>query len=215
MKIFKKRATAVLLTTFFAFSTQVNSADNFFEYTADLQPQEILPNCYVPRSARAESVIRELRELTDISHKAVSLKGCSFLFSDDSKGILFDIDTARRFSDSLPAWVEILDLSENRFPSDLLISMSSLLERDTFKFLDVRLNAGADSLNAIQAFTRYNQGSFNKLSIVRKIIWLQEYSLDSIGVLPPTYKEAHREYFSLYRQSPPCVQEQQWSFPLV
>lgn len=206
---FRKASTFIFLTTFSLFLTHAHPA----EHENDFPPQKILQKCYVPSSTRAHYLIKELKNIPDDAYTAVSLEGCSFLFSNDEKGILFDMDIARDFSDKLPNWVEILDLSENRFPESLLICMSSLLAREKFRFLDVRLNSGADSLGAIRSFALHDPSRFNTLNILRKIIWLQENFLDCIETIPDAYKEAHREYFAIYKEPSQSDHETQWSFP--
>lgn len=176
-------------------------------------PQKRLKDAFYPQYPHAATILRELemengrRALEHApSITRVSLQGKNFLFSNPQEKILFDERVVANFAKSLPETLQVLDLSLNRFPDKLLTAIFPLLQRENFRFLDVRMNAGADSIEAIRKLSSI----CSEPVILRKIIWVQEGSLDLVSFLPPTYKKAHEKYYSEEYDSSPLPR---WTLP--
>ncbi len=174
----------------------------------DMAPK-VLKNCYYPKASRAAEV---LEELSNQSPKAarISLQGKNLLFSSPSTKAMFDPTVVHEFALALPKTLRVLDLSLNRFPAELLPSIYPLLQRPNFRFLDVRTNAGADSLEAMEQLANLHAKSRNLPAILRKVIWVQESYFEEASFLPQTYKKAHRSYYLNEYESP---EPSQWKLP--
>lgn len=126
------------------------------------------------------------------------------LFSEEKAAIFTNL-LVSRFTQ-----LTILDLSLNRLPESALYFFLPLLTSENFKYLDVHINSGADSLNAIRILAERigfdNEAGTNVLTtekqkeIFKKIIWLPEESLCSPPPIPSCYVEAHKSYYEQRRQ---------------
>ena len=167
--------------------------------------------CYVhatsftPRGIYAEDIIGEISQLSTHyvpeSITTLNLQDKPLAFA--SEQYIFDYTIAEsvinKIVEVLPN-LEVLDLSLNRLPQNALPSFLTLLSNPKFKFLDVRINSGANTLNGLQALAEtieHAQPAIsleNKCIMLQKIIWLSEDYIPRVNV-PEIYKESHRAYY--------------------
>ncbi len=156
--------------------------------------QRVLKDCYYPKSGYAAGVIQELQTQCPEAVR-VSLQGKNLLFSNQSTKALFDEAIVGEFAKNLPKTLRVLDLSINRFPAELLPAIYPLLQRPNFRFLDVRMNAGANSAEAMRKLASAHPKKHDLPHVLRKVIWVEESYLEGDLFLPTSYKEAHRKYY--------------------
>ena len=117
---------------------------------------------------------------------------------------------------ALPDSLEILDLSMNRLPVETLATFSELLIRDSFHFLDVRANSGADTTEALHQLSELLLKKKiitqkDLAPILAKVIWAPRDHLDALkelGLLKERYYKAHQDYDQLFREVPA-----EWELP--
>lgn len=159
---------------------------------------------FTPRGEYAEGITEELSSVhTRFNPESITklnLQNKPLAFA--SKQYIFDYELADKLIDQfgiLPN-LEVLDLSLNRLPTNALPYFLPLLRKPHFKFLDVRINSGANSLEGLRELSEEIHRIVPPISIeqerliLQKIIWLSEDFLDRVNI-PEIYKESHREYF--------------------
>lgn len=141
-----------------------------------------------------------LAEMGTNRFQKINLQNKPLAFSSDGK--LFDPEKASDFVSSVLGHsgdcIKILDLSLNRLPEDSLEFFLPLLRLPQFEFIDVTVNSGADSLDALGILSEKMLPTEDKASLFEKIIWINERWLDGTGPasrLPERYKAKHRAYY--------------------
>lgn len=183
---------------------------------AESLPQPIkiqtLSRCFKPLGDYAKEVSKEISRASRPVTK-LNLQGKPFLFA--SKESIFDKKIATAFVQSLPKEIKIVDLSMNRLPQRALVTFSPLLERDVFQFLDVRMNSGANSKEALhdlyQVLSDKDLDKKTIAEILAKVIWIPSESLEyekSRGILKDRYYVAHQTYDSVF-----CKKNRTWELP--
>lgn len=159
---------------------------------------------YSPSGLYAEDVIGEISQSNtrykSEAVKTLNLQNKPLAFA--SEQYIFDYGLAGQVVGAVVQKfpnLEVLDLSLNRLPENALPSFLPLLEKESFKFLDVRINSGANSLAGLQyladSLTDNNISREMQVPILRKIIWLSEDFLERVNI-PQIYKDAHRDYYT-------------------
>ncbi len=160
---------------------------------------------FTPRGMYAEDIIKEISELgshyVPDSITTLNLQDKPLAFA--SEQYIFDYAIAEsvinKIVEVLPN-LEVLDLSLNRLSQNALPSFLILLSNPKFKFLDVRINSGANTLNGLKALAETIEHAQPAISrekeciMLQKIIWLSEDYIPRVNV-PEIYKEAHRTYY--------------------
>lgn len=161
---------------------------------------------FTPQGVYAEDIISELSQLNTRyvpeSITTLNLQDKPLAFA--SEQYVFDYAIAESVVNTiieiLPN-LEVLDLSLNRLPQNALPSFLTLLSKPKFKFLDVRINSGANTLNGLKALAETIERTQPAISheeecaMLQKIIWLSEDYIPRVNV-PEVYKEAHRAYYT-------------------
>jgi len=167
-----------------------------------------LPGCFRPAADFAKQVSEELHASSRPPTR-ISLQNKPLLFATQES--IFDSRIAHTFLEGLPGELEILDLSMNRLPAEALPAMADLLRRSAFRFLDVRINSGADSMDAIRQLAEKLSGEEDIPLILAKVIWVDLGAIESLkktGFLKERYYQAHRSYYGLFREY-----GEQWEMP--
>lgn len=174
---------------------------------------------FTPRGVYPEDIIDELSHLDTHyvpgSITTLNLQDKPLAFA--SEQYIFDYAIAEniisKIIEVLPN-LEVLDLSLNRLPQNALPSFLPLLTKPSFKFLDVRINSGANTLNGLKGLAETIERAQPAISraeecvILQKIIWLSEDYIPRVNV-PEMYKEAHREYYKRLVEALPG----EWTLP--
>lgn len=145
--------------------------------------------------------------------RLINLSNKPLLFS--SEGKLIDEQKITSFitevSDKYPK-LEILDFSLNRLTEECLPYFLPLLLKDSFKYLDISINSGADSLEGMRLLSSRMEEKgivqVDQVNIFKKIIWApKSHIIDEEGkirenvFLPKTYVDAHKDYYENKLQS--------------
>ncbi len=160
---------------------------------------------FIPRGIYAEDIINEISHLS--THyvpdriTTLNLQNKPLVFASDQ--YIFDYAIAENvittIMENLPN-LEVLDLSLNRLPQNALPSFLTLLSKPHFKFLDVRINSGANTIDGLKALAETIEqmepaiSRVEECAILRKIIWLSEDYVPHVNI-PEMYKESHRAYY--------------------
>ena len=212
----KKRCLrGILFLTFIFLNYGICFAGEFTPLLAKsgiLQPikRYVLPHCIRPSGDFAPQITEELSR-SRLCIKRLNLQNKPLLFAN--KKSIFNHKIATTFIKSLPDTLEILDLSENRFPQETLTTFSELITRGSFHFLDVRINSGADTIEALHQLNQLLlKGKLrDPAAILAKVIWVPRDHLDAlkeVGLLKERYYKAHQAYDQLFREEPT-----EWELP--
>lgn len=179
---------------------------------------------YTPMGEYSEEIISALEVLPPYikadNVSRLNLQNKPFLFASDD--YIFDYKVAKEVIDKIVKYfpnLTILDLSINRLPENALPSFLPLLEKEKFQFLDIRINAGANSLGGIYILSEAINNAQpriereQEIKIFTKIIWLSEDFMDRVQI-PEIYKNSHRQYYHLLKEGsilPTFLDD--WSLP--
>jgi hypothetical protein len=163
-----------------------------------------------PTSSYAEELMSEIGRVCTSNTKRINLQNNPLIFA--SKKQLFDQELATKLIKELGEKapnLEILDLSLNQLPENALISFAGLLKNQKFRYLDVTINRGADSMDGIKllAETLGEDGrtpAEDRVNILKKVIWLPETFLKGQiqDQIPDVYIKAHEAYYNEKRLKP-------------
>ena len=157
-----------------------------------------LENCCFPSHCTANEIMIELSCKPANKYTAVSLINCPYLFFSRSTFQMNDVECAKRFVAKLPQWVAILDVSENRFSSEVMACFLPLLQRKDFLFLNLtRGRYCCDDINPRFVFERMLSDSekVDSDEILGKIIF---QSSNGLMDLPQSVNIKHSQFYGLY-----------------
>jgi len=172
---------------------------------------------FKPKSMYVEEVVEEMGQYKlKEAEKSLNLQDKPLLFAAEDQ--LFEATEVKKLLSALERWpnLENLDLSLNRLPTEALPCFVGLLEKSNFKYLDVTVNSGADSVEGVRAVSEVLGGEKDmrrseQVPILKKIIWVQESFLETAkerGILSQAYYDAHKAYYDSKK-----ICSQDWSFP--
>lgn len=165
------------------------------------------PLSFKPKGTYSDEIADEIRTCSAPERiKRISLERKPLAFAGNSS--IFDEEEAQKVISAIQEKIqnlEILDLSQGRLPEDALSYFAELLLRPNFRYLDVRLNSGASTLDALGILSSYLGDKLEEhgrkrsetSSYLNKVIWLPEEFLSPKASLPlpPETIEAHKKYF--------------------
>lgn len=154
-----------------------------------------------PHSTYAEQLLEEVAEKATNDTHILNLQNNPLIFA--SKQRIFEPTLAKSIVEAILAkcpHIEVIDLSLNRLPEEALGAFVDLLVAEHFKYLDISVNSGANSLDAIRQLTSILGARGlpldRQIAVLKKVIWVPEAALDSMDEsLPAPYKEAHKAYY--------------------
>lgn len=154
-----------------------------------------------PHSTYAEQLLEEVAEKATNDTHIINLQNNPLIFASKQK--IFEPSLAKSIVEAILTkcpQIEIIDLSLNRLPEEALEVFVDLLVAVHFKYLDISVNSGANSLDAIRQLTSILGARGlpldRQIAVLKKVIWVPEAALDSMNEsLPAPYKEAHKAYY--------------------
>jgi hypothetical protein len=154
-----------------------------------------------PHSTYAEQLVEEVTQKATEDTHIINLQNNPLIFASKQK--IFEPLLAGSIVKAILSkcpHIEIVDLSLNRLPEEALGVFVELLIRKDFKYLDISVNSGANSLDGLRQLTTIlgAQGVplESQIAVLKKVIWVPEAALDSMNEdLPDSYKAAHRAYY--------------------
>lgn len=151
---------------------------------------------YTPAGMYPDEIIRHIGEAAGKTRVNLQNKPLC-LASEDT---IFDPTKVETFISALPDSVKILDLSLNRLPETALPSFIPLLQRETFDWLDITTNSGADSMEGIRNLTTAMSGLSTDLKIkyLGKVIWVRKEHVGSVAerrILVEPFVSHHQRYY--------------------
>lgn len=156
-----------------------------------------LEKCYFPTQCTSNDILIELSCKLENQYNAVSLINYPYLFFSRITYEMNDVECAKRFVAKLPKWVEILDLSGNKFTPEVLACFVPLLQRKEFQFLNLTCHDD-NYVNPRQIFEGLltNTDAVENRYILDKII---SVSLEKVVSAPPSPEtKKHSEFYSLF-----------------
>lgn len=152
---------------------------------------------YTPAGMYPDEIIGHIDEAA--GKIRVNLQNKPLCFASEDK--IFDPTKVQPFISALPDSVKILDLSLNRLPETALPSFIPLLQKETFDWLDITTNSGADSMEGIRNLTAAMSGLDNSLKIkyLGKVIWVRKEHLktaDERCILVQPFLSFHQRYYA-------------------
>ena len=161
----------------------------------------VFSSSFTPRGMYAGDIEGEIRN-APAGIVRVNLQNKPLCFASDNK--IYDPVEVNRVLASLPASVQVLDLSLNRLPEEALPSFIPLLQKENFLWLDIVTNSGADSLEGIRNLTTaMGEASIgDKIKCLGKVIWVREENLEGAAAhlfLVEPFVRLHKEYYERRR----------------